>query len=765
MRGRGAAAPDIDIDIDTRYRDEMIRYCSDKYGRDHVAQIVTFGRIKARAAVRDAARVLGFKFTLSDDISKAMPAPVQGRDAPLRACFEVMEDYEWAYPKAQGLRDLHAANPDVQTVMKVALGLEGLRRQDGIHAAAVVVSDKPLTDYLPIQRKDENGPIVTQYEMHGVEDLGLLKMDFLGLRNLDVISECLRMLEEAGFEVGDINDIPLDDRATYELLQRGETIGIFQLESTGMQQLLMRLRPTSFADVGACVALYRPGPMGDNMHNDYADRKNKRQAVAYYHDDATEILSQTYGLMIYQEQVMQMAVQFAGYDLAEADNLRKAMGKKVRELMAAEHEKFVQGCVNNGYEAALGERLFGMIQSFADYAFNKSHAYGYGLIAYQTAYLKANFPTYYMAALCSAAKNIEDQTVALSEARRMGIEVKLPSVNHSMRDFSATPTAIRVGLSSVKDVGANFADEVVAERTENGLFLDVFDFVFRMKVRGVRAMTTRSFQTLAKGGAFDEFGQSRMGLIAVRDEILKGASRQKEKAARGQLTMFDVQRTFDVPETEYSPHELLALEKAVLGVYVSGHPMDGVDLEELKKWSHKDVDVPLHQLENQEDESTCWSVGVVTLIKKKPTRSGEEMAWIQMEDQLGVVELIAFPTNWAKVAGFMQTGKVYVFRTRVTASNHGERLYTLIEAIATPEEPSNVPDRGTDSFKIFLPNGFQRDEKAVSKLKGLLLTHRGSTPVTLHVSKKTAAELPDEYSVSETPGLKAALRELFATWM
>ena len=408
--------PDIDMDFDERYRADMIRYAAERYGSDHVAQIVTFSTIKARAAVRDAARVLDFPYIVGDRIAKAMPPLVMGRDTPLAACMEKTDGHEDGYGAAAELREMYDHDPDAKKVIDVALGLEGLRRQDGIHAAAVVITKDPLTEYLPIQRKPdaggniENAPIVTQYEMHGVEELGLLKMDFLGLRNLSVIERALDLIERTTGERPDIDNVDLDDKAVFAMLQRGESIGVFQLEGRPMRALMRSLAPTSFDDVAALVALYRPGPMAANMHNDYADRKNGRKPVRYLHEDLEPILGDTQGLMIYQESVMRVAQKFAGYTLEEADNLRKACGKKDRVLIAAEREKFEAGCTAQGYGDKLGRELFDIIEPFADYAFNKSHSYGYGLVAYQTAWLKVHHPVEYMAALLTSVKDDKDKT-------------------------------------------------------------------------------------------------------------------------------------------------------------------------------------------------------------------------------------------------------------------------------------------------------------------------------------------------------------------
>lgn len=750
--------PDIDIDFDSRYRDEMIRYAAQKYGEDHVAQIVTFSQIKARAAVRDATRVLGHPFTLGNRIVASMPPLSMGRSAPLDACF--VEDEEWIpqFAQAQELRDLYSSDPNVKEVIDVAKGLEGLRRQDSIHASAVVITKEPLTEYLPIQRKPERGksiedaPVVTQYEMHGVEDLGLLKMDFLGLKNLDVIEECLRLLRQTGVEVGDINDIPLDDKITFDLLGAGQTVGVFQLESKGMQELLQRLRPTSFDDIAALVALYRPGPMAANMHTDFADRKNHRQAMAYFHDDASEILADTYGLMIYQEQVMQVAQKFAGYSLAEADNLRKAIGKKIRSLMASEREKFIQGCETEGYGSALGEHLFTTIESFADYCFCRSHAYGYGLIAYQTAYLKANFSSYYMAALCTATKDIEAQSIALAAARKMGVEVRLPSINLSSQDFTASPTGIRVGLSKVRHVGGALADKIIEVRGD-GPFTDPFDFCFRMKMSKGK-LAKRGLLSLIEAGALDEFGQSRLGLRNAAELILEQATKQADKAVKGQLSLFDKGWQFNFPPDEYTPEQKLALEKHVLGIYVSGHPMDGLD-----DWVAESTNARLSEVDSLPEEQMVWVAGVVQGIELRTTRNNEEMARFTVEDHESMIPVVAFPKNWAKVRDFIKEGSVYLVNFRTTMNARGWREYVLIAA--TPREEEQVVSNSETEFRLFLPEGLARNDQAISKLKGVLLSHRGPCRVKLHYGAKTAVSLPDDYRVQISPELVASCKLLF----
>ncbi len=589
--------PDIDMDFDSRYRGEMIKYAADRYGWDHVAQIITFSTIKARAAVRDSARVLGYPYVVGDKIAKLMPPLIMGRDTPLKACFEQVTGHEDGYKMATELRTLYEADPDAKRVIDVARGLEGLRRQDGIHAAAVVITREPLTEYLPIQRKPEAGgkiedaPIVTQYEMHGVEDLGLLKMDFLGLRNLDVLEIALELIEQSTGSRPDIDRVPLDDEQTFEMLRRGDTIGVFQLEGGPMRALLRSLMPTSFEDVAALIALYRPGPMAQNWHNEYADRKNGRKPVDYPHADLTEILEPTYGLMIYQEQLMRVAQRLAGYTLEEADNLRKATGKKNRELIAKERSKFVDGCVAQGHAAAFGERIFDTVEPFADYSFNKSHSVGYGYVTYQTAWLKAHHPVEYFAALLTSVKTNKDQTaVFLNECRQMGIEVLVPDVNESLSDFSVrradgapdVEASVRFGLSAVRNVGEGVVVHIVAARDEGGPFTDFHDFCDRVDPS---VLNKRTIESLVKAGAFDSVGHPRQGLLFVFETIVETVLGRRRNEAEGQFDLFSavddpapeavVGHRVEIPDTEFPKSQRLAFEKEMLGLYVSEHPMMG----------------------------------------------------------------------------------------------------------------------------------------------------------------------------------------------
>ena len=497
------------------------------------------------------------------------------------------------------LRDLYEVDPDARRVLDVARGLEGLRRQDGIHAAAVVITRDRLTEYLPVQRKPEPGtpieesPIVTQYEMHGVEELGLLKMDFLGLRNLDVISIAVDLIEQSTGERVDIDQIDLEDVATFDLLRRGDTIGVFQLEGGPMRALLRAVAPTTFEDLSAVGALYRPGPMAQNWHTEYAERKNGRRPVKYDHPDLEEVLGSTYGLVVYQEQLMHVSQKLAGYTLEEADNLRKATGKKIREMISAERTKFVAGCVTNGHTAEFAEAYFDKIEPFADYSFNKSHTVAYGLVTYQTAFLKANYPIQYFAALLTSVKtNLDKAAVYLNECRQMDVPVLIPDVNESDSDFgvrlgadvSTGAGAIRFGLSAVRNVGEGVADLVLAARSEGGPFTDFYDFCERVDPV---ALNKRTIESLIKAGAFDALDHPRQGLLLVFEQIVDRILKRRRERDQGTLSFFDLapdaaggadigfDERLPIPDVEFDKAQQLAFEKEMLGLYVSDHPLLG----------------------------------------------------------------------------------------------------------------------------------------------------------------------------------------------
>ena len=765
--------PDIDMDFDSRHRDELINYAAERYGREHVAQIITFGRIKARAAVRDAARVLGYPHSLGDRIAKAMPPLILGRDTPLRYCFEDSETHHDGYVAAAELRQMYDTDTDVAEVVDVARGLEGMRRQDGIHAAAVVITPEPLTEYMPIQRKPESGkspdeaPIVTQYEMHGVEDLGLLKMDFLGLRNLDVITDTVELIQRTRGIAVDIDTLPLDNDATFKMLQQGDTIGVFQLENPQVRSLVRSLAPTEFDDICALVALYRPGPMAANMHHDYADRKNGRRRVEYFHDDASDILADTYGLMIYQESVMRVAQRFAGYSLAEADSLRKAMGKKIRAAMAAEEEKFVAGVAASGYEEGLGTELFKIIEQFADYAFNKSHSYGYGLVAYQTAYLKANYPVEYLAALLTSVKSkLENASVYLNECRLRGIEVQVPDINRSASDFTPLPHGdtqqaegrpgqIVYGLSAVRNVGEGIVERVIAERESNGPFGSFVDFAERVDIE---VLNKRTVESLIKAGAFDSLDHPRKGLLNVHEAIVDMTVRKRREHEAGVMSLFGEQSegpSFDdrpeVGDAEYERMQKLAYEKEMLGLYISDHPLKGMEARVRRL-----ADCTISDLASGEahsDDGGFWSVGgVITGLQRRWTRKGELMATFALEDLEDKVEVLVFPRAMSEHGPKLADDAVVVVRGRLDTQQDTLRFFANdIHLVESAEEDSLL--------RINLPLEHQNDRQ-LRELKSVLGAHPGDSPVELLLSDRRVARLPEDFAVDTANGLPAELREL-----
>ncbi len=751
--------PDIDMDFDSRGRDEMIRYAAQKYGRDRVAQIVTFSTIKARAAVRDAARVLGLPYIVGDKVAKAMPPLVMGRDTPLRACLELEPKFEDGYKMAGELRDMYATDPQAKEVIDVARGLEGLRRQDGIHAAAVVITRDPLTDYLPVQRKPESGqdpedaPVVTQYEMHGVEDLGLLKMDFLGLRNLDVITDTLELIKaNRGVEV-DIDHLPLDDAATYELLAKGDTIGVFQLEGSAMRDLIRRLAPDSFEDVAALVALYRPGPMSVNMHTDYADIKNGRKPITYFHPEAEELLADTYGLMIYQESVMRVAQHFAGYSLAEADNLRKACGKKIRELMAKEREGFVAGVERTGYGEQLGTHLFDIIEQFADYAFNKSHSYGYGLVSYQTAYLKANYPNEYLSCLLTSVKgNLDKAAVYLAECRAMGIEVTVPDINRAERDFAPSDGQIIFGLSAVRNVGVGLVDLMLEERREHGPFTDFYDFCERVNTQ---ALNKKTVESLVKAGAFDSLGHPRQGLCLAFEQIVDQTLARRREHDMGVMSLFgsgDDGPAFDertpVPDKEFDKRQRLAFEKEMLGLYVSDHPLMGAEASLRRR-----TETTIAEIADVEDGSRRTVGGVVTGLQRKWTKKGDLMAVFTLEDLQGAIEAMVFPKTMAEYGHLLDDDVVVIAEVRVDKREDAPKLIVMSLEVFEPLSDVSPP------LRIQMHPSKLSDD-TVEQLKGLLSEFPGNSEVFIHLGDRQVIRLPDRFSVDAQSGLVGELRVL-----
>ncbi len=750
--------PDIDMDFDERYRGDVIRYAAERYGSDHVAQIITFSTIKGRQAIRDSARVLGFPYGLGDRIAKSMPPPILGREATLEQALtppggeadQVERDH---YTAAAGLRELYASDPEARRVIETARGLEGLRRQDSIHAAAVVISPNPLTDIVPIQQKGDGSEIVTQFEMHAIERLGLLKMDILGLRNLSTIERALDLIEEAGGSRPDIDAVPLDDEAVYAMLSRGESMGVFQLEGSGMRALMRNLHPDRFDDLIALISLYRPGPLGAGTHNLYAERKNALVPVEFPHPDLEPVLKDSYGIMVYQEQVMQVAQVMAGFSMVEADLLRKAMGKKIPSVMAEQEELFVGGCIRQGHPRELGKQLFDLISHFAGYGFNKSHAAGYALVAYQTAWLKAHYPPEYMAALLTSSKSNKDRTALyLNECRAMGVKVIVPDVNSSDSDFIASDGTIPFGLSAIRNVGEGVVELITTERDKNGAYESFQDFLDRVDMA---ALNKRTIESLIKAGAFDTTGAPRKGLMAVHDQMLEAVVARRRAEDMGQYSLFGSDEpsvrsgVVEIPEIEWDQRTKLAFEKEMLGLYVSDHPLLAVaaSLRSL-------VSTAIPGLHEESDKAIVTVGGLVGSVSRRYTKKGETMLFFQLEDLEGSVEVVAFPRTVLEAGPLVRDDAVLVVSGRV--DQRGDDTKLIAQRIT---EPDLSPERSVRLRVLAV----LMSQELVAELKEVLTNHPGSTPVFVHLSgdgADTVVRLGAEHTVEPRTALYAELREL-----
>lgn len=744
--------PDIDIDFDDRRRGEMIRYAADRYGADHVAQIVTFGTIKAKSGIRDAARVLDQPFKVGDDLAKMMPPAVQGIEPTL----------EEAFGKSAELRAARE-QPEYREVLEVAARLEGLKRHHGIHAAAVIIGARPLSEVVPLLRA-EGGEILTQYEMGAAEALGLLKMDFLGLRNLTVLSDAERHIRNNRGVAIDMDDAVLlgemDDEKTFAMLSTGDTLGVFQLDSAGMQALVRRLRPTRFEDISALLALYRPGPLGMNMHTTFADRKNGLEDVVHDHVDLEAILGETYGVIVYQEQVMQIATDLCGFTMAEADALRKAVGKKQRELMEAQREKFITGGAEKGYEKRFVKRLWDLIEKFAEYGFNKAHTVAYGVVSYQTAYLKAHYPVEYMAALLTSVRNNKDnKPLYLNECRRLGIPVRLPDVNASEADFTPRGEEILFGLAAVRGVGEGVVERIVTARTEKGAFSDFADFATKVDAT---VLNRTVLENLIRAGAFVGLGHPRRGLLAVYEGIVADALSRKRAEAAGQFSLFDEPSgdtsgvdapVIEVPDDEFPGRDLLKLERELLGLYVSSHPLDGTEavLAAL-------TDTQVAGLGERGDGATVTIGGVLTAVAKKFTRKGDTYLTGVLEDLTGQVEVVFWPSTYRVAHEVLLEDAVLVLRGRV------ERRDEVVKLTADAVTPPDLSEAlGQPLIVRFAPG--QLTPESITRLEGVLANHPGAAPVAVEVAgtdgQPQRFRLGDRFRVERRPGLFGELKAAF----
>jgi DNA polymerase-3 subunit alpha len=724
--------PDMDIDFAVAGRDRVINYVAEKYGRDRVAQIITFGTMMARAAVRDAGRVLEIPYGTVDKIAKLIP---EGPKVYLDDCLKPGSELKQAYD----------GDPLVREIVDLAKPLEGLVRQDSIHAAGVVISDRPLTDVVPLQQKGADQEIVTQFGMWDVEALGLLKMDFLGLRNLDVIEKAVELVGNL-----DIGSIPLDDAETYRMLQRGDAAGVFQFESSGMREALRQVKPTEFEDLIALVALYRPGPMA--YIPTYARRKNGQEPVTYIDPRLEAITGVTHGTCIYQEQYLEIAKQIAGFTPAEADDLRKAIGKKIHELMASLKEKFLEGCAQTGTTPAVANQLWKDMEQSQDYSFNKSHAACYALIAYRTAWLKAHHPREYMAALISSVMNTKDRVpFYVNACRELGIEVLPPDVNGSECDFAVVEGKIRFGLNAVKNVGDSAARTIVAARADGGPFASLWDFTERVDPQVVNK---RALESLVKCGALDSTGASRRGMLEAIEHALSHGQRASDERLRGQSSLFaEAEEQLEHPpigSEEFEKNELLRHEKEALGLYVSEHP-----LEAIRDQLRRKTDSTLAELERRRDGEVVTVAGIVSALKQLTTKKGDPMVFMRLDDVLGSAEVVVFNSVYAASRELLVTDSVLVVKARVDHKEGETKLIAL--EVASFEA---TPDRREVRLKL---DARRARAGMIRELAAVVREFPGEAPVVLDLVTSEGArtfQFGTGYRVKPEPDFFAEVKAL-----
>jgi DNA polymerase-3 subunit alpha len=687
---------------------------------------------------------------------------ILGNTATISECLELDEDNTSGYSKefysaSEELRKEYGSDSEVKKIIDIALGLEGLRRQDGIHAAAIVISPENITNYLPIQRKGENAEIVTQYEMHTVEQLGLLKMDFLGLRNLSILD---RTIELIGDPLFDIDNVLLDDAKTYKLFSEGRMTGVFQLESRVAQTVSKNLNPKRFEDIVALVALIRPGPLGAGMHNEFADRANSRRAIEYLHNDLEPILSETYGIILYQEQVMQIAEKIAGFNLQEADNLRVAMGKKIPKVMEEQRIKFTEGATNNGYSEQFSIELFDQIAYFAGYGFNKSHSVPYALLAYQTAYLKANYPAEYLAACLTAVKRDKDRTaIFLSEARELGVSVKTPNINVSFEDFTVRENEILFGLSAVRNVGDITAQKIVQERKVNGDFTSVEDFLSRIDSR---ALNKRGVEALIQGGGLDIFGYTRYGMFDSAVDLIEEARRNKSSLKSIQSSLFEIEdstnKLIQISNKEWPKKEFLEREREMLGFFVSEDPLEGYGRVLRAESSHTIIEL---QDIDEDEEITVTISGLVSNVQKRVSRRGNPWIQFDLQDVTGSLGVLLFNKLVEKYNNLFD-GEIYL---KITGTYIGGSENSIRARDIELVEPSKLlEDIDTSPLRISV-NETKLEKNNLILLKELLSKYPGQSIVELEVDSNGVIKLLElkDIKVRKTVQLKNEITTLFSS--
>ena len=710
--------PDIDIDFCEARRGEVIEYVTRKYGRENVAQIITFGTMKAKAVVRDVARVMDLSYADADKIAKMIP-------------FDLKMTLEKALQESPPLLEAYQKDPKVKELIDISKRLEGTTRHASIHAAGVVISPQPLTELVPLF-KSNTGDVTTQYDMKGVERIGLLKMDFLGLRTLTLIDNCVKMIEaQLGVRV-DPDAIPLDDAKTYDLFTQGKTSGLFQFESDGMRDILKRFKPDQLEHLTALNALYRPGPM--QMIDDFIRRRHGQTRVTYEHPSLEPILKGTYGVMVYQEQVMQIASALAGFTLGEADILRKAMGKKKAEVMATQKDKFLRGCTARNVPEKKATKTWDHMEQFAGYGFNKSHSAAYAWLAYQTAYFKANYPAYFMAALLTSERANTDKMVAyIGECREMGIQVLPPDVDQSEMFFTVVGASIRFGLAAIKNVGEGAVEAVLAARRAGGPFRSLYDFCERTDMKAVNRRVVESF---IKSGCFDGLDPRRAALFAAIDAAMESGQKRQRDRDQGQSSLFGMLAVADEPApTERAPDvppwsegERLAFEKESLGFFITGHPLERYR-DELAQWATATTG-RLPQLADRPEVSVG---GIITALRLLKTKKGDRMATFVLEDLEGSVEALVFPETYKKTAGRLADDVVAVVKGKPEVQDDGKAR--LLVADVLPLEQAKLADARFVTIRVPVASW---DRSKGERLRDILGSHRGDCPVTLELVRPGA---------------------------
>jgi DNA polymerase III subunit alpha len=748
--------PDIDLDFDERRRSEMIQYATSKYGDDRVAQIITYGTIKSKQAIKDSTRVLGYPYALGEKLTKSLPPSVMGKDISLAGVFDINDE---RYGEASELRALYESDPDSKKIVDTALGIEGLKRQWGVHAAGVILSKEPLLDVIPIHRRDSDGAVITQFDMGACEAIGLLKMDFLGLRNLSVLDDCLINIKNNLGKSVVLEDLPLSDKKTFDLLSRGDTLGVFQLDSAPIRALLRSMAPDSFEDISAVIALYRPGPMGEDSHNKYADYKNGRKLPVPIHPELenplNEILKDTYGLIVYQEQVLAIARKVAGFSLGRADLLRKAMGKKNKEILDKERVHFESGMKANNFSADAAEKLWQTLIPFSDYAFNRAHSAGYGLLSFWTAYLKANYPTEYMAALLTSVRDDKDKSALyLNECRRMGIKVLPPDVNESDSEYTPIGADIRFGLTAIRNVGENVVASIINNRTVKGKYQSFGDFLSKVDAL---VCNKKSIESLIKAGAFDSLKHSRKGLMMIYLEAIDAVSEAKRAEAIGQFDLFGAQSSatavtglaLDIPLGEWEKSMLLTYEREMLGLYVSDHPLLGV--EHILRAA---ADMPISQLPDVNHDQIITIGGLITQVQRKVSRQGTPWAIVTVEDLDGAVDVMFFSNSYANHGVNLVEDKIVAIRGKVDKREEQPRISAID---LTLPDLNQIP---TGPLVISMEMS-RCTPPVIERMKEILRSHPGAREVHLQLDengKKTILKIDAGLKVTSSPSLSADLK-------